>query len=146
MMREANPSIRKCEIASLLEVNAGRITEWLRRGESLTAMRSRRPPGRPRRIPTERVDELADIVHAGRESFGLGAGRWTNAQLAIVIADEMGIVFDRSQIGRLLLRHGLSKDSYKYRRKACRAEVFERVKARRREHIRTSRTGRIGRR
>ena len=73
------------------------------------SLKKRRAPGRPSRLTSDQLTEVAEIFAEGPQAFGLGARRWTTAKMATAIEMRFGVRYDPDHVGRLMNRLGLGR-------------------------------------
>jgi transposase len=95
---------RQRHIAEALGVSEGAVSQWLKRARvgGPQALCHRPPPGAPRRVATEPLARLPDLLHRGPEAYGFRGQVWTRQRVAEVIHLEFGIRYHPTHVGRLL--------------------------------------------
>lgn len=98
------------DIAEALGVSKGAVSQWASRARKggVDSLRHIKPPGAPSRLSLEQRAYLPELLARGAESFGFKGDIWTQPRVAQVIEREFGIVYDPSQVGRILKQCGLS--------------------------------------
>jgi transposase len=91
-------------IAEALGVSEGAVSQWMTRARDAgpQALRHRTPSGAPRRLTTEQLARLPDLLHRGPEAYGFRGQVWTRKRVAEVMRVEFGIVYHPTHVGRLL--------------------------------------------
>jgi transposase len=95
---------RQRHIAEALGVSVGAVSQWSKRARAggPQALCHRPPPGAPRRLATEQLARLPDLLHPGPEAYGFRGQVWTRKRVAEVIRLEFGIRYHPTHVGRLL--------------------------------------------
>ena len=89
------------------------IYKWLRaakgRGHGLTALRSRKGTGRPRKLTSSQERQVFRWIN-GKDprQYGFDFGLWTRLIVAELIADRFGITLSLASVGKLLADLGLT--------------------------------------
>jgi transposase len=98
------------DIAEALGVSKGAVSQWVSRAQEggMENLRHVKPPGAPARLRPEQRARLPELLARGAESFGFKGDLWTLPRVAQVIEREVGVVYDPSQVGRILKQCGLS--------------------------------------
>lgn len=99
--RRAGRSIRS---PRLWGVSAAAVSQWLKRArqDGLQALRHRPPAGAPRRLASDQLARLPDLLHSGPESYGFRGQVWTRRRTAEVIRVAFSIVYHPTHVGQLL--------------------------------------------
>lgn len=97
-------------IADALGVTQGAVSQWLKRAQAggTDALRSRPVPGAPRRLTTEQLGRLPELLGRGAEAFGFRGEVWTRGRVKEAIRREFGVAYSPSHVGRLLRQIGWS--------------------------------------
>jgi transposase len=97
-------------IAQALGVTEGAVSQWLKRARTAgsSALRHRRPPGRPPRLTESQRTEVIGLLERGAEAFGYTGAVWTTTRVAEVIGRELGVTYHPAHVSRLLRRLGWS--------------------------------------
>jgi len=92
------------QIAEALGVSEGAVSQWMTRARSggLEALRHRPSPGAPRRVSTEQLARLPDLLRRGAEAYGFRGEVWTRARVAVIMRLEFGVSYHPVHVGRLL--------------------------------------------
>ena len=92
------------QIAEALGVSEGAVSQWMTRARQggPEALRHCPPPGAPRRLTTEQLARLPDLLHRGPEAYGFRGQVWTRQRVAEVIRVEFGMFYHPTHVGRLL--------------------------------------------
>jgi transposase len=75
--------------------------------QGVGCLQKRKAPGRPSRLTSSQLAEVAEMFHLGAGAFGFDTDRWTTARLAKAIEGRFGIRYDPDHVGRLMHRLGL---------------------------------------
>ena len=92
------------QIAAALGVSAGAVSQWMTRARQAgpEALRHRPSPGAPRRMSTEKLARLPDLLRRGAEAYGFRGQVWTRGRVAAVLQLEFGVSYHPVHVGRLL--------------------------------------------
>jgi transposase len=92
------------QIAAALGVSAGAVSQWMTRARQAgpEALRHRPSPGAPRRMSTEQLARLPDLLRRGAEAYGFRGQVWTRGRVAAVLQLEFGVSYHPVHVGRLL--------------------------------------------
>jgi transposase len=92
------------QIAAALGVSAGAVSQWMTRARQAgpEALRHRPPPGAPRRVSTEQLARLPDLLRRGAEAYGFRGQVWTRGRVAAVLQLAFGVSYHPVHVGRLL--------------------------------------------
>ncbi len=92
------------QIAEAMGVSAAAVSQWLKRARNggPTALRHRPSPGAPRRLATEQLARLPELLQRGPEAYGFRGHVWTRKRVAEVIRVTFGVVYHPTHVGRLL--------------------------------------------
>jgi transposase len=101
---------RQADIARRVGVDPRRVSDWHRRWRAggMRALRSKGPVGGRPKLDRRQWRELERVLRAGPAAAGFGAGGWTLARIASVVADRFGVVYHRYGLWYLLHRRGWS--------------------------------------
>jgi transposase len=94
------------DIAAALGVTEGAVSQWLSRAraEGVAALRKRKSPGAPPKLPRAQLAHLPALLACGAPAFGFRGDVWTGPRIAAVIATHFGVRYSARQVRRLL-RH-----------------------------------------
>lgn len=97
-------------VASILGVHINSIIGWVRRVREcgITGLLDKVYPGATPKLDAGQQATLKKIVENGPEAFGLDTGVWTGPLVREVIRREFGVIYDVSQVRRILHRLGFS--------------------------------------
>ena len=70
-------------------------------------LRKRKAPGRPSRLTSAQLADVAAIFRLGARACGFENDRWTTNRLAQAIEARFGVHYDPDHVGRLMHRLGL---------------------------------------
>jgi transposase len=75
------------QIAAALSVSEGAASQWVRRVREAgpDALRHRSPPGASRRVSTEQLARLPELLRQGPTADGFRGELWTRSRIAAVI-------------------------------------------------------------
>ena len=92
------------QIAEALGVSAAAVSQWLKRArqDGPQALRHRPSPGAPRRLASEQLAHLPDLLRRGPEAYGVRGQVWTRTRVAEVIRVTCGLGYHPTHVGRLL--------------------------------------------
>jgi transposase len=95
---------RQRAIAQVLDVSEESVSRWMRRTRLLgeESLLARVHPGRPPGLLTFQRAMIPEFLWHGPEAYGFKGKLWTCKRIAKVIAWELGVVYDKSQVSRLL--------------------------------------------
>jgi len=91
-------------IAEALGVTQGAISQWIHRALSGAedALRTQKSSGAPRRLPTQQLQQLPELLAQGAAAFGFRGDVWTCARVATVIERTWHVRYHRAHVSRLL--------------------------------------------
>ena len=97
-------------IAEALGVTPGAVSQWLKRAREggAQALVHRMPPGSASRLSAEQRAQLPTLLAHGAEAYGFVGDVWTSKRVAAVIKQELGVVYHRAHVSRLLRQIGWS--------------------------------------
>lgn len=108
------------EIAADLAVNPRTVQRWLNAylDGGLDALRPRKAPGRPPKVPAALAAEVRRWVIEGPAKQGLDRANWTHAELADHLLKAHGISASRSAVQRFCRKAGIRpyRPTYRYLR------------------------------
>jgi transposase len=92
------------QIAVARGVSEGAVSQWLKRAREAgpEALRRRPPPGAPRRLSTDQLARLPELLQHGPITDGFRGELWTRTRIAAVIRLEFGVSSHPRPVGRLL--------------------------------------------
>jgi transposase len=92
------------QIAAALGGSAAAVSQWLNRArqDGPQALRHRPPPGAPRRLASEPLAHLPDLLRRGPEAYGCCGQVGTRQRVAEVIRVLFGMGYHPTHVGRLL--------------------------------------------
>lgn len=101
---------RQKDIAQMLEVTQGAISQWVKRAtqHGVQSLCKRKAPGRTPYLKAEQKAHLPALLEKGAEHFEFRGDYWTRACVAEVIRRECNVSFSDAHISRLLKQIGWS--------------------------------------
>ena len=92
------------QIAEAMGVSAAAVSQGMQRARNggPTALRQQPSPGAPRRLATEQLARLPELLHCGPEAYGFRGPVWTRKRVAEVIRVTFGVMYHPTHVGRLL--------------------------------------------
>jgi transposase len=95
-------------IADALDVSEVSVSHWLARARDggLDALRARPAPGHPPRLSDEQKRLIPEFLWHGPEAYGFAGQVWTCARVANVIEEELGVLYHKGHVGKLLKELG----------------------------------------
>jgi putative transposase len=102
--------VSQAEIARRLGVSRAAVSQWAKRMQAggLRALRRRKVPGHPARLPPADKRTLRRILRRGALAAGFATERWTLGRVRQVIEREFGVRYHVNSISRLLTKLGWS--------------------------------------
>lgn len=99
---------KQCEIAAALGVTRGAVSQWMKLAYEAgpTALAAQPHSGAPRRLSTQDLWLLPDLLSHGAEAYGFSGELWTCRRVKWVIEQEFGVTYDRKHVARLLKQIG----------------------------------------
>jgi transposase len=90
-------------IAEALGVSEGAVSQWMQRVREAgpDALRHRSPPGASRRLSTEQLARLPELLRQGPTAYGFRGELWTRSRIAAVIRLTYGVAYHPTHIGRV---------------------------------------------
>jgi transposase len=91
------------QITEALGVSEGAVSQWMKRAREAgpAALRRRPPPGPSRRLSTDQLARLPELLHRGPTAYGFRGELWTRTRIAAVIRLEFGVSYNPRHVGRL---------------------------------------------
>ena len=95
---------RNKEIAAVLGVTKGAVSQWFKRAEEEgpEGLRRRMAPGRVPRLTLEQRGKIPGLLEMGPEVYGFRGALWTEGRIAEVIRQTFGVRYHPSHVGRIL--------------------------------------------
>lgn len=95
------------DIAEALGITEGSVSQWLAKVQQQGAKSLRSQPhgGHPK-LTSEQVELIPDFLWHGAEAYGFPGNLWNCVRIAKVIHRELGIVYNRHHVSRLLKKLG----------------------------------------
>ncbi|MDQ6662800.1 MAG: winged helix-turn-helix domain-containing protein [Acidobacteriota bacterium] len=75
--------------------------------QGVESLRKRRATGRPSRLTSDQLKDVARMYTEGARAHGFFNDRWTTARLAKAIEEKFGVHYDQDHVGRLMHKLGL---------------------------------------
>jgi transposase len=91
------------QMAEAMGVSEGAVSQWMTRAREAgpEALRRRPPPGAPRRLSSDQLARLPELLHRGPAAYGFRGALWTRTRIAAVIRLEFGVSYHPRHVGRL---------------------------------------------
>jgi len=101
--------LSQSQVARKFGVSRTTASRWYRSlsGKGLESLRKRRAPGRPSRLTTTQLSDIAEVYRAGARTAGFDTDRWTTARFADAIFARFAVRYDPDHVGRIMHRLGL---------------------------------------
>lgn len=98
------------EIARLLKVSRATVPLWIHNWNAYreTGLMEGFRSGRKRKMNSEDLEKLTDIIESGPVAHGLNTGVWTSVIVAKVIEEEFGVQYHPGHVRKLLKHLGFS--------------------------------------
>lgn len=98
------------EIAEVLGVSAGAVSQWLTIGreQGEEALRGKVAKGPACRLSAEQEAQLPALLDQGAEAYGFRGNVWTTERVAAMIQKQFGVKYHPAHMSRLLKRIGYS--------------------------------------
>jgi transposase len=95
---------RRTDVADALDVTERSVSSWMAiaRLRGPEGLRSAPIPGRPPELSPQQRQLIPEFLWHGPEAYGFRGSVWTCGRIAKVIAEEFGVVYDKSNVSRLL--------------------------------------------
>jgi transposase len=95
---------RQRGIAEALGVREETVCRWLARAADggPDALRRRPAPGPPPKLSDAQKGLIPEFLWHGAEAYGFAGEVWTCARVASVIQEELGVLYHKDHVGRLL--------------------------------------------
>lgn len=103
-------NVRQKDIAQMLEVTEGAISQWIKRAKThgVQALRTRKAQGRQPFLSAEQKAKLPALLEKGAQHFEFRGDYWTRARIADIIRREFHVAFSDAHISRLVQQIGWS--------------------------------------
>jgi transposase len=97
------------DVAETLGVTRRSVERWVKayRAHGVAGLRSRKRPGRRRRIDEAQRRRIAEVALKGPEAFGYLKNEWSVRLLARHLTRELGIEISRAHVWRILRDLGI---------------------------------------
>jgi len=91
-------------IARALGVSEVSVSHWIARAseDGPGSLRARPAPGRPPFLSPRQRDLIPEFLWHGPEAYGFAGEVWTCARVAKVIQEELGVLYHKGHVGKLL--------------------------------------------
>ena len=98
-------------IARVLGVSDGAVSQWLKRGRQggAQALQAHPPQGMTARLMPEQKAQIPHLLAKGAEAYGFRGEVWTASRVATVIERVFGVRYQRDHVGRLWRESGWSR-------------------------------------
>jgi transposase len=105
--------VTQARVARKFGVSRTTASRWYRMlvSQGVERLHKRKAPGRPSRLTSDQMTELAGMFAHGARACGFADGRWTTGRLAKAIEERFGVHYDPDHVGRLMHRLGLRAPS-----------------------------------
>ena len=96
--------LQQKQVAKYCGSNTRTVRSWVKKfmEEGITALVGKPHPGPIPRLNQAQLLSLKDIVRKGPEEYGLETGVWTALMIRGIIKAEFGVLYDVSQVRRIL--------------------------------------------
>src|SRR5580704_17448879 len=101
--------LTQSQVARKFGVSRTTASRWYRSlsGKGMESLRKRRAPGRPSRLTSTQLADVAEVYRAGARAAGFETDRWTTSRFADAIFARFGVRYDPDHVGRIMHRLGL---------------------------------------
>lgn len=101
--------LSQSRVARKFGVSRTTTSRWHRAvtGHGVELLRKRRATGRPSRLTSDQLKEVARIYAEGACANGFFNDRWTTARLAKAIEEKLGVRYHADHVGRMMHKLGL---------------------------------------
>ena len=91
-------------IARALGVSEVSVSHWIARASEAGAesLRARPGPGRPPHLSPRQKALIPEFLWHGAEAYGFTGQVWTGARVALVIQEELGVLYHKHHVAKLL--------------------------------------------
>ena len=95
---------RQVEVAEVLGVTKGAVSQWVKRVREggIAALRRHPTPGAQSKLSPEQVEQLLTFLARGAEAYGFRGNVWSHARIVSVIYKEFGVKYHENHIARIL--------------------------------------------
>lgn len=119
--------IGPAEVARRFGVTTGAASQWknawLEAGRE--GLRSKPHPGSKPRLPRQRLPQLAELLLEGAKAHGFATELWTLGRIRELIRRHFGVLYDPSQVSRILHSMGWSRQRPERRARERDEEAIE---------------------
>ena len=108
-----NKGWKQTQIAEALNVTQGCISLWIKKAKEngLESLKTKYSPGAPSKLTSEQKQQLFEMLKKGPKAFNFSGDSWRYKQIVELIRVEFGVVYDPSQISRILKSIAWNKKS-----------------------------------
>lgn len=101
---------KQSDVAEALDVSQGAVSQWLSmvKNKGPMALRSKPYLGATPKLTWNQKRLIPDLLWHGAESYGLAGEFWSCDRVALVIDEEFGVRYSKSQVSRILKALGWS--------------------------------------
>ena len=98
-------------MAEALGVTRGAVSQWVgqARAGGSQALRRRKAPGRQPKLSAQQRAQLPELLGRGPAAYRFSGEIWTRWRVGQVVQRGFGVVYDPSQVGRILKGCGWSR-------------------------------------
>jgi len=101
--------MRSCDLCRKYEITRITLHRWRQMLACGSDMRTKRAPGRPRRLTPSQEARVVEIYYQGPREAGVNAELWKTWDFARVVGRLVGVEFHPDHMGRLMERLGLPR-------------------------------------
>jgi len=100
--------IKACEVARMLGVTAGAVSQWnsVHEAEGSEGLRSRQHPGPAPKLSEEQKAQVPEILAAGPTTHGFATELWTLSRVAEVIRRRFDVEYHPAHVWKILTALG----------------------------------------
>jgi transposase len=95
---------KQVEIAKALGVSKGAVSQWSRvlQRQGLRGLRAINRPGAPRKLDSEQIELIPELLWHGAEAYGFLGELWTCRRIASVIKKEFGVSYHPHHVAKIM--------------------------------------------
>jgi len=99
------------DVANVFQVSQGLVSQISARScaDGEAGLHGSSAPGAPTKLTTAQRERLGFLLDQGAVAHGFEGDRWTRKRVRRVIAQEFGVTYEVSSVGRLLRELGFSR-------------------------------------